>query len=76
MASMPIIKGNSKISLAAVGASALGALIVDSDTERSMINQSNPVTFGVAKITSSLERILNRLLRFIIGFILHPELHW
>ncbi|EPR12037.1 metal-dependent hydrolase [Ruminiclostridium papyrosolvens] len=68
MASMPIIKGNSKISLAAIGAAALGALIVDSDTERSMINQSNPVTFGVTKITSSLERILNRLLRFIIGF--------
>jgi hypothetical protein len=68
MASIPIIKGNNKISLAAVGAAALGALIVDSDTERSMINQSNPVAIGAAKITSSLERILNRLLRFIIGF--------
>lgn len=65
--SLPIIRGNDKISLAAIGAAALGALIVDSDTEKSLINKANPVTRGTAKITSAVELIMKRLIKLIIG---------
>lgn len=67
MSSIPIISSNNEISLAAVGAAALGALIVDSDTDRSLINQINPITYGATTITSSAERIIKRLLRLILG---------
>jgi len=65
--SVPIIRGNSKISLASAGAAALGALIVDSDTEKSLINKANPVTRGTAKITSTADMMIRRVLRLIIG---------
>ena len=67
IATVPILSGNSKITLASVGVAALGALIPDSDTERSMINQINPITAGTKSIVSSIELIFKRILRLLIG---------
>lgn len=65
--SVPIIRGNAEISLASIGAAALGALIADSDTEKSLINRANPVTRGTAKIANATQRIMKMILKLIIG---------
>lgn len=69
MSAVPLLQGNSRITLASVGAAALGALIVDSDTERSLISQVNPVAYGTNKVVSTVEMLFNRILRLVIGTV-------
>lgn len=55
-----------KISLAGVGAAALGALLPDADTQHSKFNYINPVVGVPYRIVEKIERMLLIIIRFLL----------